>query len=84
MIIDPKEFGLPSKTIIEQRGKDHFAIVISRKSRVIMSDGRTILDKAKKIKDVRPHAKISLKISAPLCSKTKKFLEDKGISIEIM
>jgi len=84
MRIDSKKFGLPPKTIIEQLGENHFAIIISRKSRVIMSDGRKILDKAKRINDVQPDAKISLIISAPLCSKTKKFLEDKGITIQSM
>jgi hypothetical protein len=84
MIIDPKQFGLSSKTVIEQVSKNNFAIIISRKSRVIMADGKKLLAKAEAIKDLKSNAKVSLKISAPLCSKTKKFLEDHGISIEIM
>jgi hypothetical protein len=79
--IDPKTFGLPPKTVIEQINGNHLAIVISRKSRIIMSDGRKILEKAGKIKMVHPKSKISLKISAPLCSKTKKFLEERGIDV---
>lgn len=80
-MIDPNEFGLPQKTVIEQIGGNHFAIVISRKSRVIMSDGKKILEKSQKIKKMRPRSRISLNISAPLCSKTKKFLEEHGILI---
>ena len=84
MIIDPEKFGLPSKTVIEQIGKNSFAIVVSRKSRVIMADGKKLLDKATKIKETQPNAIVSLKISAPLCSKTKQFLEEYGISIQMM
>ncbi len=80
-VVDPKKFGLPARTEIEQISNKHFALVISRKSRVIMSDGRKILEKAKRIIDVHPQSKVSLKISAPLCSKTKKFLEDNKIEI---
>ena len=84
MIIDPKQFGLPSKTVIEQISKNNFAIVISRKSRVIMADGKKLLDKATKIKEDQPQAIVTLKISAPLCSKTKKFLEEHGIAVHTM
>jgi len=79
--IDPKTFGLPPKTVIEEINRNHLAIVISRKSRIIMSDGRKILEKAGKIKMVHPNSKISLKISAPLCSKTRKFLEEHEINV---
>jgi len=84
MIIDPKKFGLSSKTVIEQISKNNFAIVISRNSRVIMADGEKLLDKATKIKENQPKAIITVKISAPLCSKTKQFLEEHGISIHMM
>ena len=84
MIIDPKKFGLSSKTVIEQISKNNLAIVISRKSRLIMSDGKKLLNKVEAIKGFQPKAKVILKISAPLCSKTKKFLEDRGIAVEIM
>ena len=80
-IIDPKKFGLHPKTVIEDIGKNRFAIVIMRKSRIIMSDGRKILEKAEKIKTYHPRAKIGLKTSAPLCSKTKAFLKEHKIEI---
>jgi hypothetical protein len=80
-IIDPKEFSLPPKTVIEQAGENHLAIVINRKSRVIMSDGKKILEKAEKIRKLQPKTRVSLKISAPLCSKTKIYLEEHGINV---
>jgi hypothetical protein len=80
-LIDPKKFGLHPKTVIEDIGKDHLAIVTNRKSRIIMSDGKKILEKAEKIIKDRPRTRVSLKTSAPLCSKTKAFLNENGINI---
>jgi hypothetical protein len=50
--IDPKKFGLPPKTVIEKLGDNHYALVLDRKSRVIMADGKKIVAKADKIKKV--------------------------------
>jgi len=80
-IIDPKKFGLHPRTVLEDIGKNRFAIVIMRKSRIIMSDGKKILEKAQKIKEDHPKARISLKTSAPLCSKTVAFLKEHKIEI---
>lgn len=80
-LIDPKEFGLHPRTVVEDIGKDRFAIVIMRKSRIIMSDGKKILEKAEKIKKDRPKARVSLKTSAPICSKTVAFLKEHKIEI---
>jgi len=55
--------------------------MISRTSRVIMSDGKKILEKAMRIRKLQPESKVSLKVTAPLCSKTKHFLEEHGIEI---
>jgi hypothetical protein len=80
-LIDPAQFGLYPKTVIEELSKNHFALVITRKSRIIMSDGNRILEKAGRIKKIRKTVKVSLKISGPICSKTKKFLHDHGVEI---
>ena len=58
------------------------AIVIDRKSRLIMADGRKIIAKAKKIKALRPETDLSLRTTAPICSKTKLFLEENDIEVE--
>ena len=79
--IDPREFGLPPRTSLEELDHDTVAIVIDRKSRVIMADGRKIAEKAEKIKAVLPKMIVILKTTAPVCSKTKSFLSDKGIQV---
>ncbi len=80
-LIDPKEIGIIGKTIIEQVSRNHYAIVISRKSRIIMADGRKLLDKFNLIKKANPGAKFSLKTTTPVCSKTTAFLQDHKIYI---
>lgn len=79
--VDPKEFGLPPRTLLEQVTPNTIAIVMMRKSRIIMADGRKILEKARTIQKIRPEVRVSLRTSAPVCSKTLKFLEREGISI---
>jgi len=79
--IDPKTFDLPGKTIIEELGKNHYALVLERKSRVIMADGKKLVAKADKIKKVLPGIKVSLQSTAPVCSKTIRFLADHGINL---
>ena len=81
--IDPKLFNLPPSTKLIQAGTDQFEIVIQRKSRIIMKDGEGVLAKVNKIKNYVPNAKVILKTSAPVCSKTKTFLEGHGISVSV-
>ena len=79
--IDPREFGISGKTVVELVGRNHYAIVISRKSRIIMSDGRKLLDKFNMIKKAKPGSTLSLKTTTPICSKTRAFLKDHNIDI---
>ena len=79
--VDPKLFGIPGKTVLEELDKDHYALVLDRKSRVIMADGKKIIEKADKIKKVLPGIKVSLKSTAPVCNKTIRFLADHGIEL---
>ena len=79
--LDPKQFGLPPRTVIEQLEGDTIALVISRKSRIIMADGQKILEKLRKIRATQPQIKVALKTTAPVCSKTKTFLESEGIQV---
>lgn len=79
--LDPKKFGLPPQTVIRQISKNHIVFVISRKSRIIMSDGRKVLEKAEKIREILPDSRISLRTSAPVCSKTIQFLKDHNIGV---
>ena len=79
--IDPKLFSLPPSTKLKQVGSNQFDIIIQRKSRIIMKDGKGAVAKVDKIKHHVPKAKISLRTSAPVCSKTKVFLKERGISV---
>ena len=79
--LDPQSLGLPSRTIVAEIAPDTIAIVINRKSRVVMADGKKIVAKADKIKKTKPGRKVMLKTSAPVCSKTLLFLADNGIEV---
>ena len=79
--VDPKTFGLTAATRIEQSDKDTYAIVIQRKSRIIMKDGKTLLEKVEKIRSRYPAANVSLRTTAPVCSKTRAFLKENGVSV---
>jgi hypothetical protein len=78
--VDPKLYGLPSRTVlIKTRGSEEFILVINRKSRIIMKDAKTILNKADKIKEKIPSASVSLETTAPVCSKSIKFLKENDV-----
>lgn len=79
--LEPKDFRLPPRTVLEKMGMDTIAIVMNRKSRIIMADGRKILEKAGKIQRVRLGVHVVLKTTAPVCSKTLKFLTEEGIEV---
>jgi len=79
--IDPAQFGLPSRTVLRQIDENTVAIVVDRKSRIVMADGRNILAKASILQATIPHVNIVLKTTAPVCSKTKRFLEESGIPV---
>ena len=79
--INPKEFGLHARTVMEQVDEHTVAMIMDRKSRIIMADGRKIVEKVEKIHKVRPEVTVILKTSAPVCSKTVTFLKKGGITI---
>ena len=78
--LSPKDYGLNAKVKLIQ-SDDHIGIVMDRKSRIIMKDGIRILDQVNKIKKNTNHA-IRLYTSAPVCSKTKVFLNKHDILID--
>lgn len=80
--MNPKKYGLNTRANIYQRNNGDTLIEKNRKSRIIMKDGVNIVEIAKKIKEGKPHQKIIFTTNAPLCSKTKLFLEQKGIEVK--
>jgi hypothetical protein len=79
--LDPKKFGLPPRTDLVKEEDGSIWLVIDRKSRIIMADGRRILEKINKIKALEPKTKIGLMTSAPVCGKTTLFLGEQGVEI---
>ena len=79
--IDPKLYDLHSRIIL-RKNKKYIYIVIDRKSRIIMKDGYRILEIAKKIRDFETGKNVSVLLSAPVCSKTRKFLTENNITIK--
>ena len=77
--LDPKIFNLNSRAIIEEE-KGALTIVVNRKSRVIMKDGRRLLDQVRQIKKFSKKP-VSIFTTAPVCSKTKGFLNNNGVEI---
>ena len=79
--IDPKKYNLSSRLNLEKDRENNYYIVINRKSRIIMKDGIKIKNQAAHIKSFDPNAKVKLKTSTPICSKTKHFLSNENIEI---
>ena len=79
--IDPTKFSLNKRVVLRQGPTNHIAIIINRKSRIIMKDGLRILDQANRIQAILPAVRVSVETNAPVCSKTNKFLSDHHINI---
>ena len=77
---DPKKYGLSTRTVLIEKEQKEIIIIINRKSRIIMKDGRKILEKARKIQQ-QENKTISVSTSAPVCNKTKQHLQKNGIEI---
>ena len=78
--IDPINVGAPKRSNVAMDNDNNIYIVKNIKSRIIMKDGLKLFDLAKKIKTVK-NATVSLATTAPICSKTKKYLEENEIKI---
>ena len=77
--IDPKKFNLSKKVVIEKTTSS-LSIIINRKTRIIMKDGRRLLEQANQIKKVS-NKPVSISTTAPVCSKTKTFLSNNNVEI---
>jgi len=79
--LNPKDYGLPPRTQLERMEEGHVAIRVDRKSRIIMKDGRGLLEKAERIRATNSALRVSLKTSAPVCGKTRAFLAGHGVVV---
>ena len=79
-IINPDKFGLSGRTMIGADGKKNYYIIKNIKSRIIMETGKKINEIANKIR-FKIKGSVILATTAPVCSKTKKYLKEKKINI---
>ena len=79
--IDPEIYGLPPRTLLFKQDPNEFIIEINRKSRIVMKDAVSIVDKSRKIKHVDSGATITLETNAPVCSKSVSFLNENGLEV---
>ena len=78
--IDSSTLGLSKRTQVAV-GKDRNHYIIKNiKSRIIMKDGKKIVETAITIKN-QTNKQVFLATTAPICSKTKTYLESKNIQI---
>ena len=78
--IDPTKNKVYYMVDLRQDRSGDLLIIIDRKSRIIMKDGIRVLEMVKKINKIDPKKNISVRTSAPICSKTKKLLLENNIT----
>lgn len=79
--INAEDYNLSKRTQLVSLAEGSIGIVKKRKSRIIMKDGEQIVDMAKSIRSFNPAMSIGLIISGPICSKTRKLLQDHEIEV---
>jgi len=80
-VLDPKLYGLHSRTVLMKNRHNEISLIIRRKSRIIMKDSKNILDKMNKIKEQESGAIFVLETNAPVCSKSLSFFKDNNIRV---
>ena len=78
--INSKSVGAPTRSVIGQDNNNRLYIIKNIKSRIIMKDGHKIVDAVKQIKN-KTNSSVSLATTAPICSKTTRFLNENDIKI---
>ena len=79
-IVNSNKFGLSGRTILGVDNKNNHYIIKNIKSRIIMKTGKKINEIANKIR-FKIKGNVILATTAPVCSKTKKYLKEKKINI---
>ena len=79
MLIEPKSIGIRSRIKILKKD-DLIIIEIDRKSRIIMKDAEKIRSNVDIIKN-NFNLPVELHTSAPVCSKTRAYLEKENIRV---
>jgi len=79
-MVSANELSLSSRIKIAIDNKDNHYIIKNVRSRIIMKTGEKIYEIANQIK-ANTKGGVFLATTAPICSKTKKYLEEKKINI---
>ena len=79
--LNPEDYGINKRQKIIRVSDDEIGIVKLRKSRIIMKDGKQIIQISEAIKSKNSKLKVNLIISGPICSKTTKYLNENNINI---
>ena len=79
-VINSNCVGAPTRSVIGQDNNSHLYIIKNIKSRIIMKDGYKIVEAVKQIKN-KTNNSVSLATTAPVCSKTTRFLNENDIKI---
>ena len=80
MKLDPKKYGLSTRVVLIKNDQKEIIISIDRKSRIIMRDGIKIVNQVRQIRQ-QEQKTISVQTNATVCSKTKQYLQKKGIEV---
>ena len=78
--IDSLTLGLSKRTQVSVDRDHNYYIIKNIKSRIIMKDGKKIVEIATTIKN-QTNKQVFLATTAPVCSKTKVYLISKNIQI---
>ena len=78
--IDSSTLGFSKRTQVAVDKDRNYYIIKNIKSRIIMKDGKKIVETANIIKN-QTNKRVFLATTAPICSKTKTYLESKDIHI---
>lgn len=79
-MLDPTYYDLPKRVLLEEH-EGGIALVIDRKSRLVLADGVRILKQIRMIQEKGEGRPVILKTTAPVCSKTALFLGEHGIPV---
>jgi len=79
-ILNSKEYGLNTRTVVGLFDNS-IVLIKDRKSRIIMKDGRQILEQVDSIKKYKIDTQVGLATNAPICSKTTKFFKENEIEV---
>ena len=80
-VVGSEEFDFSSSIKVGKLPNGQWVIIKDRKNRIIMKDGYLIKEQAEKIIEIVGAKEVCLGTTAPVCSKTKLFLEGSNIDV---